>query len=879
MSNVLTGRFRRTTRGWMACALLAAPLLAQSDTQSPERQTTRQRVRAAKAKIEAGDLVALRHKYFVERHKGPSEEFDIVAARSRAIATREQQRLREAAQIAHVGTVWAPIGPAPSTDGQTPQNFLQPSPVAGRTTDIMIDPVDNSVYVGAAQGGVWKTTDNGATWAPLTEGLASQATGALAMDPSNHLTIYWGTGEGNFSADSYAGVGIYKSIDGGANWTGPFGGTLFAARSVVSIAVDRTNSNRVVALTSSGICGVGAVLCGATVPNRGAFLSLDGGVTWNPATHPAGMALNIPGSIVLQDPLVATRWYAAMANLNTVSGGLWLSTDSGATWTSMNGVGGFPALNLPASGLNRYWITAGVDPAVPGQSVLFVGTGHNNASTARGGRIFRSLDSGTSWAELTAARDYCMGQCFYDMPIWTVANNPAILYHGGAGSVPTAGVTKSNFRKSVNALNATPANVTFADFFVSADNTTALHSDSHGIVTHPSDANQLWTTNDGGIWRSTDAGVNWSNRNTNLQITQHTGVDLLLTDAANRAYSGTQDNGTMGWTGAGVAWPHLDFGDGGYALFDQGAGGNNLVHTYFNQTNNLLGVGCTTGGFATTQGGYNGSFADTVQPNGIALADRVLFYAPIHMDRGTGAASETLYYGTHRLYRSVNFFSSVCNAAAQLPTHFVDIMNAVDLLGGAGSWSAIETKANGAPPANADTICVGSSTGRIFCTNNGTAGAPTWTERDAALTPKLFVSDVLIDPAVAWNPGTSGVAYQSRSGFFGSAGQNIRKTVDGGVTWAPAATGIPDIPVNAIALDPLVPNTVWAGTDVGVYVSTNGGTSWTIHGTGMPNVAVFDLKTSPLPVGQGAIIAATHGRGMYRLTPLTPVNLLGVEVE
>jgi hypothetical protein len=347
MSNVLTGRFRRTTRGWMACALLAAPLLAQSDTQSPERQTTRQRVRAAKAKIEAGDLVALRHKYFVERHKGPSEEFDIVAARSRAIATREQQRLREAAQIAHVGTVWAPIGPAPSTDGQTPQNFLQPSPVAGRTTDIMIDPVDNSVYVGAAQGGVWKTTDNGATWAPLTEGLASQATGALAMDPSNHLTIYWGTGEGNFSADSYAGVGIYKSIDGGANWTGPFGGTLFAARSVVSIAVDRTNSNRVVALTSSGICGVGAVLCGATVPNRGAFLSLDGGVTWNPATHPAGMALNIPGSIVLQDPLVATRWYAAMANLNTVSGGLWLSTDSGATWTSMNGVGGFPALNLP----------------------------------------------------------------------------------------------------------------------------------------------------------------------------------------------------------------------------------------------------------------------------------------------------------------------------------------------------------------------------------------------------------------------------------------------------------------------------------------------------------------------------------------------------
>jgi hypothetical protein len=402
---------------------------------------------------------------------------------------------------------------------------------------------------------------------------------------------------------------------------------------------------------------------------------------------------------------------------------------------------------------------------------------------------------------------------------------------------------------------------------------TAIHSDTHAIITQPGSGNILWVSGDGGIWRSTDRGTTWQNRNTNLALTQFTGFDVNLSSAVNQAYGGTQDNGTMGWTGAGVGWPHLDFGDGGYTAIDQG-NPNNLVHTYFNQSNNLVGVGCTTAGFATTQGNYLQSFAPG---NGIAISDRVLFYAPIHLDKGTGAATSTLYYGTHRIWRASNFFTTGCGTGAAV---FSSLSGATDLLGGAGSFSAIETKANNTAGNNADVIVAGSSTGRVFVTTNATAGVPTFTEADAALTPKPFISDVLIDPGVAFVPGTSGTVWVTRAGFFGSVtGNQIRRSTDGGTTWVSAGNGIPDIPVNAIARDPLVANRLWAGTDIGIYVSDNNGLNWAVYGTGLPNAAVFDLKTSPLPVGLGAILAVTHGRSAWRLAPLTPVLLQDFRIQ
>lgn len=842
-------------------------------------------VAAAKGELRQEGLITLRADWLTERRQKPGDAaFDANKARLDALTLRDEQARLSAPPSGLAGTTWASIGPAPITGAQTPQDWAQSSPVSGRLTDIVIDPVDFRVYAGGAQGGVWTSDDNGATWTPRTDNLGSLAVGTIQIDPTDRNVVYLGTGEGNGSCDSYAGVGVYKSTDRGSTWSGPLGAAQFANRSINWIGIDRANNQNLVAVTASGIFGSGC-LAAPVVPSRGIYKSTDGGTTWIKKSS----AGSNPGSVILQDPATATRWYAAMwystAGANADNGGFLVSTDNGETWGQQAGTGGLPA----ASSLARCWASqtrAGGDA----QTTIYLGCGVANALVSgQSGRVFKSTDSGVNWTALSPQADgYCGGQCFYDLPVYAEPGNTGVVYHGGAGAVDTTATRRANLRRS------TDGGTTWSDVMRCVapctvnGGATAIHSDSHAIVTQPGSPSILWTGNDGGIWRSTDRGATWQNRNTNLAITQFTAFDVLQSDATNRSYGGTQDNGTMGWTGSGVAWPHLDYGDGGYAVFDQ-SNGNNLFHTYFNSQSQLIGGGCTTGGFATTQGSYGISFAGSSGTNnGISISDRVAFYAPVHADRGVGS---TVYFGTHRIWRSTLFYTGNCspdgvvNNPPAAGSAFVSLSGATDLLGGLGYFTAIETKANPTPATNADVVCGGSTTGRVFCTANATAGTPTWNERDAALPTKPYISDIAIHGGVVWTEGVSGVAYVARAGFFGSVtGNQIRKTTDGGVTWATAGTGIPDIPVNAVAIDPLVANRVWAGTDVGVYVSDNAGTSWVPWSGGLPNAAVFDLKTSPLPdnagtANDGAILLVTHGRSGWRLTPLTPVQLNSFDAE
>ena len=184
--------------------------------------------------------------YMALRHQGPDGTFDPAGARAKAVT----QRI-DAIAGAHLpasyqhAEVWQAVGPAPLTGGQTPTSPIIPSPVSGRVSQIAIDPIDSVVFAGGAQGGVWRTDNLGQTWQPLTDNLGSLAVGSIVIVPGAHArnqaTIYLGTGEGNFSGDSYAGVGIYKSTDSGRTWQGPIGYNEFHGRSVTGLAVDRTN--------------------------------------------------------------------------------------------------------------------------------------------------------------------------------------------------------------------------------------------------------------------------------------------------------------------------------------------------------------------------------------------------------------------------------------------------------------------------------------------------------------------------------------------------------------------------------------------------------------------------------------------------------------
>lgn len=781
-------------------------------------------VRVTEEMVENEAGAAARDAYLESRRKNPADPtFDSALARLRAVQDRQAKEAALGSANAPLGVAaaWVNIGPAPINFGQTPtSNPRIPSDVSGRVSAIAIDST-GVVYAGGVHGGVWKSIDDGATWTPLGEALASLAIGSIAVDPQDDQTIWVGTGEGNSSCDSYGGVGVYKSSNGGASWSGPFGTAQFGNRGIPSIAVDRTNSNHILAASASGIFGLGCQTA-LTLPSRGIYESTDGGATWTERTPGNNRA-----SVVLQDPVTATTWWGAMwytGNGGGPDGGFVKSIDNGATWVQQVGVvTGLPALS---SSWGRSWVTARNES---GTTHLYL------ANTVSSGSVYRSTDAGATWTQLANATGYCGGQCFYDMPIYVDPGSSDILYTGGAGN-STVGVPPYLLMRSDNATSGTP---TFADKVRSGDASTALHADVHVITSVPGSPAEIWTGNDGGVWRSTDRGDNWIDVNNNLALTQFSGCDLHPWDR-DVVYGGSQDNGTEGRPGTDN-WKHLDFGDGGFALMDQ-RNPNNLVHTYFNQTNNLVGVGFTTGGFATTMGNYLGSFASA---NGIAISDRVLFYAPLHLDRGQ---SDTLYYGTHRLWRAPSFFVN-----GGLGGEFSAVNAGQDLTGGNGALSAIETFANPGG-GNADLIYTGSNNGHVFRTTNAT-GAANWTEVDVGGSA-IFVSDIAIDPK------NSQVVYQSRSGFAGAAGLNVRKSTDGGATWNPAGSGIPDIPVNALVIDPYRDGWVWAGTDAGVYLTQNGGASWAPYSTGLPNSAVFDMKAN---FETYALVACTHGRGAFRL--------------
>jgi len=803
---------------------------------------TAEAVKPPIVEAESNDTDAARDAYAAARRANPYDAlFNSAAARADAYRDFQSAVARRSPAVNSVirAEHWQAIGPAPIVLGQTPTNTPIRSLVSGRVTSIAIDDTDGAVFIGGAQGGVWRSLNNGATWTPLSDYLGSLAVGVIALDPHAHApnlaTLYLGTGEGNFAGDSYFGIGIYKSSDSGRTWQGPYGSSLFTGRSVLTIAVDSGNASVVLAGTSSGVAGESAIV-NPTLPSRGIFRSTDGGVTWTQVT-----AGNNPVSRILQDPNTPARWWAAMSPVASPAlGGLLKSEDSGQTWNRVDGVAtGLPAVNFTTATI-RSNITLTTD--TPGNAAvvtLYYGT------SVSSGRLYKSTDDGANWTQVTAANQFCQGQCFYDMPLHVEPGASSVFYTGGAGSEPVS--TPALFTRSDN------GGTTLISKVRSADNTTALHADVHAITTWPNHPNRLWVGNDGGVWRSDDRGEHWVDVNTNLSLTQFSGCDLHPT-AFGMALGGTQDNGTDAWIGTST-WAHADDGDGGFAAIDQTTP-TNVAHTYFNQAGNLMGVAAAYIGLAAGPSDYIG-FAGAFPGwnNGLIFTDNVLFYAPFILDRNH---STTLYFGTNHLNKALDFFNkaAVATSSLQIYTQLNGgnaITTAVSPSSYTGAISAIET-----PPSllagDSQTIFVGSDNGRVFRSVNSGA---TFQEVDASGPLGLFVSNILVDPR---NPM---IVYQSRSGFSGALpAHNVRKSIDGGSSWNDASDGLPDIPVNAIAFDPAFPDQLWAGTDIGIYLSLDGGDSWIPYNDGIPNVAVFDLKSNPKT---HTVLACTHGRGAFLL--------------
>lgn len=691
-------------------------------------------------------------------------------------AALEQTMAMLPLEAAETLPAWQNIGPAPMVNSRAGQQKVN---VSGRVTALAIDPTQpNTVYLGAAQGGVWKTTNGGDSWTPLTDNQASMSMGALALDPQNPSTIYAGTGEPTQGLDNYYGAGILKSTDGGATWTRQ-GVSAFNGLAIARILVHPANSNTLFAASSQ------SGQSGPVSPARGIFRSKDGGLTWE-------------GLLTCTDCFGATDLEMDSGDPNTLYAGfqgfgVFKSTDGGNNWGQLTN-------NLPnpkTVGVGRVVLSISKsNPAVVYASYQVIVPNQYD-----GAGIFVTTNGGATWTQIsTGGYNFCGSQCWYSHTIEVDPTNPNTLYAGGTAAY--SGNSEADFTVRQVVIKTTNGGGSWLDLSDNSAPNKTLHPDMHVIAFDPANSQTVWAGNDGGVWKSTNGGQTWLNRNTNLATLQFTGIAVDPTNPS-VIQGGMQDNNKAFTTDGGSTpgWTAADVGDGGFAAIDP-----------FNTT---IWYGTRFGkSFQRNEQGSGLTGFWPIIANGIDQADRALFYVPLAVDPSTQGV---LYLGTFRVYRTANRGDSWTAISP-------------DLSAGQGYVSAIAVA-----PSNAATVWAGTSDGKVQVTINGGSN---WTDITKAPLPNRYVSRIAVSPT---DPQTAYVVFSGFNSHTPGQSGHVFKTTDRGASWQDISSNLPDVPVQSIVLDGSHPGTVYIGTDTGVFRTVDDGSSWIPFNNGMANVAVVDL--------------------------------------
>ncbi|MDP9317559.1 MAG: exo-alpha-sialidase, partial [Actinomycetota bacterium] len=522
---------------------------------------------------------------------------------------------------------WHSVGPSralyPFSELRNSSNYVPNRYVAGgRTTDVAIAPTcspgDCRLWVTPAGGGIWRTDNALAAtpqWTYLGGPLGINAAGTVTVDPSDPSgnTIWVGTGEANICGSGcVAGVGLYKSTNGGDSWVGPLGRRLLGGKGIGDVVVDPTDGNIVYAATTTALRGMSSVCCsGVARPVPGAakwglYKTTDGGHHWafihNGSADPSQCSASLaqfnnlkpcsPRGVrdIELDPFDPNTIYAS-----SYARGIWRSTDAGASWVQIK-----DSLN-PA--LIQTRAAFDVTALANGNTRMYVYEGNYGDPYAR---LFRSDDVATgvpTFTDLTSANpadpgyatyNQCGGQCWYDLFVYTPDGHPNMVYTGGSYSYgETGGI--SNGRAVVR---STDAGVSGTDMTMDGTDPlhpNGLHPDQHSLVTDPNNPNVFFETNDGGIMRSNGAfsdRSSWCDTrglagddltrcqqllskvpqrlrgiNTGLNTLQFLSLSVSPFDAR-LLQGGTQDNGTWQNNDHVVTWRNTMIGDGGQSGFD-----------------------------------------------------------------------------------------------------------------------------------------------------------------------------------------------------------------------------------------------------------------------------------------------------------------------
>jgi len=706
-------------------------------------------------------------------------------------------------------TNWLPVGP----------NTLptSPNPNSGhgmaRINCVAFHPSNANIFwVGVAQGGVWKTVDNGLSWTPLDDGLPILRVSDIAVDPSNPDVIYVCLGDYEYNGVSLSldnrkrhthyGIGIYKTTNGGLSWS-PTGHTLNQTNLDNSLLrkliIDPNNSNNLVVGGFEGI-----------------WKSTNAGVSWTNT-----QANTIIGDME-QDPTNPNILYAATSyifTLQTGTAGVLKSTDFGSTWTPLTT--GIP----PIDSAGR--INIAIAPSDPSYIYALV------IDKDRGFYgLYQSTNSGLSWTKKSTGSSPSNpnilawydgigevgGQGSYDLCLLVDPNDKNHIYTGG-----------------VNIWGSKDGGATWtASSFWSNGYGQSIHADQHQFKYNPLD-DKIYVCNDGGIMRTDSIILKdwqdiyngdtwptvWENLSSGMQVTSFYRLGINN----GRIIAGAQDNSTFYYNG--LSWSNVIGGDG--------------MECFFHPTNlSILFGSWQYGGLARSiDGGFNFSYGLGNDIKNV-FGEEGEWVTPWHYS----LQSSAIYAGYGNLWKSIDDGDNWTKLST-MPN-----MSGATFPAPASALARCSQNKNVIYMAKRIYHSYNSNSQLWATTNEGGL----WTNVTAGLPDSLYFTYLAADddnPSIAW---------VTCSGF--TAGQKVFKTINNGTTWTNVTNNLPNLPVNCIVLDENSnDHSLYVATDLGVYYTNDNLTGWQLYGTGIPNVITSALE---IDYTNQDLYVATFGRGIWK---------------
>ncbi|MEO6406195.1 MAG: hypothetical protein ABIY51_06960 [Ferruginibacter sp.] len=696
---------------------------------------------------------------------------------------------------------------------------IGPALTSGRVVDIAVNPNNKAeYYVASGHGSLWKTSNDGISWKPIFDKQTSYAIGAVKVDPSNSNIVWVGTGENNNQNNVIYGDGVYKSEDGGKSWKNK---GLKNSEQIGGIVIDPNNSGTVYVAAYGSLRNEGG--------ERGIYKTTDGGKSWRRVLYVSPYTGFFEVHI---DPRNSNTLYAVahqrMRNLYTgVRGGpesaIYRSLDSGASWHKiMNG--------LPSEDMGRTGMA--ISPANP--DILYA-----IVEAKEGAGFYKSSDRGASW---TKQSSYVSSYPFYMNKIFADPKNENRVYSMDVNNQVTDDGGKT--WKGLGERNK--------------------HVDNHTLYVDPENTNHMIAGCDGGVYETWDAAQNWEFK-ANLPIAE---IYKVTTDNAipfYNVYVGTQDNSSFGG-------PSRTINSSGIANSDWffTTGGDGFETQVDWKDENIIYAQSQNGGLVR----FDKKSGERLDIRPVELNDsgyRFDWSSPLLISKHN---NKRLYFGANKLFRTNNQGSGWNEISGDLtrgvPKKMQKLMNrswSMDELTNRGSMAQISAIAES--PIDENILYVGSGDGLIYYTSNA---GKNWyrSEQPMGLPEYARISNIVASSF------SKDIAYAACENFNGGNYKPfLFKTINGGKTWSNLNGNLPEKgSTYAIAEDFIKPSLLFAGTQFGLFVSTDGGGEWVQLKNGLPPTAVTDIEVQKR---ESDLVISTFGRGIYILDDYSPLRYLSKE--